>query len=260
MAVLRGLLALLCVVSSAESQSLKAQSFQRVALASCRLPGVDGEAHCGSYEVHVVARYGSHRYSTNFSPRVDQLMADFITRGGVKGLDTSCIDRIPQIPFRLSATQSRSDPAMSNNDETQLRQLENEWLGAYFNGDKAAYDRIVADDATLTDESAVSRSKAQDRSLLPPAPIPGATAVNEDVQVRLYGETAVVTGRIVTTAGFTSRFTDTWLKRQGHWQVVARHYSRVPIERKAIKLDAKIYQKPSQVSGNTLSIPGTALA
>jgi hypothetical protein len=161
--------------------------------------------------------------------------------GGFKGLDTSCIDRIPQTPFRLSATQSRSDPAMSNTDETQLRQLENEWLGAYFNGDKAAYDRIVADDATLADESAVSRSKAQDRSLLPPAPVPGATAVNEDVQVRLYGETAVVTGRIVTKAGFTSRFTDTWLKRKGDWQVVARHYSRVPVERKAIKLDAKIY-------------------
>ena len=191
--------------------------------------------------LHVVARYGSHGYSTNFSPCVDQLMADFITRGSVKGLDTSCIDGIPQTPFRLSATQSRSDPAMSNNDEMQLRQLENEWLGAYFNGDKAAYDRIVADDATLTDESAVSRSKAQDRSLLPPASIPGATAVNEDVQVRHYGETAVVTGRIVTKAGFTSRFTDTWLKRQGHWQVVARHYSRVPIERKAIKMDAKIY-------------------
>ena len=43
MAVLRGLLALLCVVSTAESQSFfKAQSSQRVALASCRLPGVDG--------------------------------------------------------------------------------------------------------------------------------------------------------------------------------------------------------------------------
>jgi len=39
----------------------------------------------------------------------------------------------------------------------------------------------------------------------------------------------------------TSRFTDTWLKRQGRWQVVARHYSRVPLERNAIKLDAKIY-------------------
>jgi pimeloyl-ACP methyl ester carboxylesterase len=51
--------------------------------------------------LHVVARYGSHGYSTNLSPCVDQLMADFIARGGVKGLDASCIDRIPQTPFQV---------------------------------------------------------------------------------------------------------------------------------------------------------------
>jgi hypothetical protein len=39
--------ALLCKISSAESQS-----FQRIALTSCRLSGVDGEARCGSYEVY----------------------------------------------------------------------------------------------------------------------------------------------------------------------------------------------------------------
>jgi len=42
-----GALALLRIISSAESQS-----FQRIALTSCRLPGVDGEARCGSYEVY----------------------------------------------------------------------------------------------------------------------------------------------------------------------------------------------------------------
>jgi pimeloyl-ACP methyl ester carboxylesterase len=52
MAVLRGFLALLCIVYSAESQSFRAQSSQRVALTSCQLPGVDGEARCGSYEVY----------------------------------------------------------------------------------------------------------------------------------------------------------------------------------------------------------------
>jgi ketosteroid isomerase-like protein len=153
------------------------------------------------------------------------------------------------VPSQDPSTQTSRDSPLTGNDEQVLRQLENEWLGAYVNGDKAVYDRIVADDATLTDESAVSRSKAQDRALLPPKPTPGATAVNEDMHVRLYGETAVVTGRIVTKVragdqeitGFTSRFTDTWVKRQGRWQVVARHYSRVPIERKEIKLDAKIF-------------------
>ena len=53
-----------------------------------------------------------------------------------------------------------------------------------------------------------------------------------------------------------SRFTDTWLKRQGHWQAVARHYSRVPVERKAIKLDAKIYDA---YAGEYELAPGLAL-
>ena len=57
--------------------------------------------------LHVVARYGSHGYSTNFLPCVDQLMADFIARGGIKGLDISCIDRIPQIPFQVPSNQTR---------------------------------------------------------------------------------------------------------------------------------------------------------
>lgn len=138
---------------------------------------------------------------------------------------------------------------MISDDEHELRKLENEWLSVYISGDKATYDRVVADDFTGTDESAVKRSKEQDRALLPAAPTPGGIALNEDVQVRLYGETAVITGRIVTklkvgdqeVSGFTTRFTDTWLKRRGRWQVIARHYSRAPIERKAIKLDAKVY-------------------
>ncbi len=65
------------------------------------------------------------------------------------------------------------------------------------------------------------------------------------MQVRVYGNAAVVTGRIVSKVqdnlSFQSRFTDTLLKRGGRWQVVSRHYSRIPTERKAISLDSKFY-------------------
>lgn len=57
--------------------------------------------------LHVVVRHGSHGYSTNLSPCIDQLMADFISRGSVKGLDTSCIARIPQTPFQIPAIQTK---------------------------------------------------------------------------------------------------------------------------------------------------------
>jgi pimeloyl-ACP methyl ester carboxylesterase len=46
---------------------------------------------------HVVIRRGSHSY-TDLSPCIDNLMADFIMRGG-KDLDASCADRIPPIAY-----------------------------------------------------------------------------------------------------------------------------------------------------------------
>jgi pimeloyl-ACP methyl ester carboxylesterase/ketosteroid isomerase-like protein len=198
--------------------------------------------------LRIVGRYASHSY-TGFTRCIDNLMAEFINRGSVKGLDTSCVADLPQTPFQTSSTQLRREQPLTNNDEQELRKLENDWLSTYISGDKATYDRIVADGFTGTDESAVKRTKEQDRALLPSAPVAGSIATNDEVQVRLYGETAIVTGRIVTKIkagdqeipGFTTRFTDTWLKRQERWQIVARHYSRVPLERKAVKLDAKIF-------------------
>jgi ketosteroid isomerase-like protein len=141
-------------------------------------------------------------------------------------------------------------PAQVNKDEQTLRRLENEWLDSYLRGDKATFDRIVAEDFTSTDESARFRNKAQEREVIqaPPSTIK-ASLTNEDVKIRIYGDNAIVTGRIVSKAqligqpeiSFQSRFTDTLLKRWGRWQVVARHYSRLPPERTAVKLDPNIY-------------------
>lgn len=135
-------------------------------------------------------------------------------------------------------------------DEQAVRKLEDEWLGAYLRGDKATFDRITSADFTSTDESAKIRNKAEEREIIqaPPASIK-TSLTNEDVQVRIYGETAIVNGRIVLKAhpggqaeiSFQSRFTDTLLKRQGQWQVVARHYSRLPPQRTPIKLDPTVY-------------------
>jgi ketosteroid isomerase-like protein len=143
-------------------------------------------------------------------------------------------------------------PAQASQDEQALKRLEDEWLGSYRRGDKATFDQIVADDFTGTDESAKVRNKAQERELLqaPPASIK-TSLTNEDVQVRIYGDAAIVTGRIVVKTqlsgqpeiSFQSRFTDTFLKRQERWQVVARHYSRLPVERTPVKLDPKVYDQ-----------------
>ena len=153
--------------------------------------------------------------------------------------------------FVLGSSQIVQRPAQDSKEAQEVRRLEDEWLSAYLRADKTIFDRIVADDFTGTDESAKVRNKAQERELIqaPPSSIK-ASLTNEDVQLRIYGGTAVVTGRIVSRAqlggqgeiSFQSRFTDTFLKRQGRWQVVARHYSRLPPEHTAVNLDPKVYR------------------
>ena len=138
-------------------------------------------------------------------------------------------------------------PTQKSNVEQELKRLENEWLNSYLRGDKQTFDRIVADDFTRTDESGKLATKAEERGLVqaPPASVK-ASLTNEDMKVRVYGNAAIVTGRIVSKVepniSFQSRFTDTFIQRGGLWQVVARHYSRVPAERAAIIVDSKIYE------------------
>jgi ketosteroid isomerase-like protein len=160
--------------------------------------------------------------------------------------------RLPFLPVLLFTTflfalaYMEHESSAQNNTEQELKRLENEWLNSYVRGDKQTFDRIVADDFTRTDESGKFATKAEERALVqaPPASV-SASLTNEDMQVRVYGNAAIVTGRIVSkvqgTLSFQSRFTDSFIKREGHWQVVARHYSRVPAERTAIELDSPIY-------------------
>ena len=148
--------------------------------------------------------------------------------------------------FSLALGQITNERSSQNNVEQELKRLENEWLNSYLRGDKQTFDRIVADDFTRTDESGKVATKAEEKALVQASPASlNASLTNEDMQVRVYGNAAIVTGRIVSkvqgSLNFQSRFTDTFLKRDGRWQVVARHYSRIPTERTTVNLDSKIY-------------------
>jgi hypothetical protein len=148
--------------------------------------------------------------------------------------------------FSFAPGQIKTETSAQNDVAQELKRLEDEWLNSYLRGDKQAFDRIVADEFTRTDESANFASKAEEKALIQvPVASVKASLTNEDMQVRVYGNAAIVTGRIVSKVqdnlSFQSRFTDTFIKRGGRWLVVARHYSRIPTERKAVTLDSKIY-------------------
>ena len=125
--------------------------------------------------------------------------------------------------------------------EREVRKLEREWLDAYERYDVEAMGRIVADDFTITFPNGDMQNKAQIIASLK-APRTGPQTTNkfhtEDVESRAYGDTVVLIGRVITqseqggkTVREESRYTDTYVKRKGRWQVVASHLSSVKTPR-----------------------------
>jgi len=121
--------------------------------------------------------------------------------------------------------------------EQALMKLQREWLDAYQKHDAAALERIEADNFTLTEADGKVTTKAEDvasiRNAKPPQPDDSFDV--EDVKVRLYGDTAVLIGRVILKYRNKGqmvveryRYTDTYLRRRGRWQVVASQLTRLP--------------------------------
>jgi uncharacterized protein (TIGR02246 family) len=140
------------------------------------------------------------------------------------------------LPFSLSQSKGSQIPQMSQ-AEQEVRKLERAWLDAYEQHDTKAMDAIVADDFTITfaDGSMQTKKQILDSIKAPRNPAsPPMKFYTEDVQSRVYGDTVVLIGRVVTeyvrdgkTVKEQNRYTDTYIKRGGRWQVVASHLSNV---------------------------------
>ena len=128
-------------------------------------------------------------------------------------------------PFTLQAQDAASD----------VRQLERRWLDAYERHDDKAMDMIVADDFLITFPDGSTQNKAQVMASLKPRTGPAPTTskfLTEEVQARVYGDTVILTGVVISeysrdgkTSKSAMRYTDTYVKRNGKWQVVASHLS-----------------------------------
>ena len=117
-----------------------------------------------------------------------------------------------------------SPPDSADARQTILR-LEDEWKVAQRNTDTSAFARLLAPDFTFIGTSGSLRDRAGYAGSRAGSWIPqGTTFTVTDLQVRIYGSTAVVTGRENTTGPrFTgsTRFTHVWVRRPGEWKMVA---------------------------------------
>ena len=121
-----------------------------------------------------------------------------------------------------------------SNEAQALLKLEREWIEAFKNRDKAALERILADDFIFTDDEGQVYGKTQYIEAVTQVIKVGSYAV-DDHTIRVYGDTGIVaarwTGKITVDgkdASGSIRYTDTFVKRQGRWQVVASQDTRIP--------------------------------
>ncbi|MGB7068149.1 MAG: nuclear transport factor 2 family protein [Pyrinomonadaceae bacterium] len=113
-------------------------------------------------------------------------------------------------------------------DENVLRHIEREWEEATKNKDKAWFERNLADEYTATNGLGKRFNKTEDIADTLSNTDTITSSELSNMQVRVHGDMGVVTGRLHRVGkdknGAFDRnymFTDTFVKRDGRWQVVS---------------------------------------
>jgi len=109
--------------------------------------------------------------------------------------------------------------------ERYIVESERQWAESVATGDTSAIDRILADDFIGVDPQGHFYNKQPMIDETRNAPKYFVSNRLNDVKVRFYGNTAVAQGSEAweKRSGERGRFvwTDTWLQRNGRWQIVA---------------------------------------
>jgi len=119
---------------------------------------------------------------------------------------------------------------ITRGDEDEIRRVEIEWGDAFEQRDFAALDRIMADEYILTDPLGNVRDKAESLAALKTNEVLFESSKSDNVDVRINGDTAVVTGRSTFRGRYRGwsmtgkyQYTDVLVKRNGSWRAVGSH-------------------------------------
>ena len=119
--------------------------------------------------------------------------------------------------------------------EQEIRELETRRFKAQTDADPAALDRILSGDLTYTHSSGQVDTKARYIAAIRSGELKYLSISTDEVKVRVYGSAAVVTGRAAIKAesrgqvsAMRLRYTDTYVRQGGRWQMVAWESTRIP--------------------------------
>jgi ketosteroid isomerase-like protein len=139
-------------------------------------------------------------------------------------------------PPRAVFTEAASTNATAQRDTSaaarEVEQVENGRLASMEKGDVDAVAKVIADDFVVTSADGRNASRSEYLDRLRAASSPRAHLIHDEVQVRVYGDAAVITGRSRSTRNGQElpgqvRYIHVYARRNGAWQMVAMHVTRI---------------------------------
>jgi ketosteroid isomerase-like protein len=117
--------------------------------------------------------------------------------------------------------------------EQEFLTLEKAFAEAIVRNDLEGIGRLVTDDWIIIDPNGEIVDRARFFDVIKSGALTHDMMESEDFRVRVYGDSAVVTGVTRTTGKFMGqefstqeRATDVFVKRDGRWQCVLTHLTR----------------------------------
>ena len=131
-----------------------------------------------------------------------------------------------------NAQQKSARPQNATSAEQAVRQQDLERIRAQIAADTLALRRIYADEFLGIGPTGVVRNKTEVIADFTSHALRYQSITTAEVRVRVYGNTAVETGRSTMVGQDRgkavprdNRFTRVWVMTAGRWQLVANHYS-----------------------------------
>jgi ketosteroid isomerase-like protein len=119
--------------------------------------------------------------------------------------------------------------------EEELLKLEKAFAEAIVKNDLEGIGRLVADDWIIIDPNGEIVDRTRFFEVIKSGALTHDMMESEDLRIRVYGDSAVVTGVTRTKGKFMGqefstqeRATDVFVKRDGRWQCVLTHLTRFP--------------------------------
>ncbi|HKT67987.1 MAG TPA: nuclear transport factor 2 family protein [Terriglobales bacterium] len=136
-----------------------------------------------------------------------------------------------------TSASGASDAQIKRDSASQVLAVEKQWNEVYKRGDIAMMNSLLTDDFIITVEDGQTYSKPGYIAHSGNSSVHVQVSDMSDLQVRMHGNTAVVTGAYHekgTDKGkpyeYRDRLTDIWMNYNGKWRLIASHYSPLSSE------------------------------